>query len=91
MVVQNNAEARATGGFIGSYALITARDGKLDVGDIPTKEESVAQAKSLFEQPAPALWDEIPAASPFAPAEPPENGDAKPRRNKPSSVPPPAE
>jgi UDP-N-acetylmuramyl pentapeptide phosphotransferase/UDP-N-acetylglucosamine-1-phosphate transferase len=34
LVTQNNAESRATGGFIGSYALITARDGKLDVGDI---------------------------------------------------------
>jgi UDP-N-acetylmuramyl pentapeptide phosphotransferase/UDP-N-acetylglucosamine-1-phosphate transferase len=34
LVTQNNAESRATGGFIGSYALITAHDGKLDVGDI---------------------------------------------------------
>jgi UDP-N-acetylmuramyl pentapeptide phosphotransferase/UDP-N-acetylglucosamine-1-phosphate transferase len=34
LVVQNNAESRATGGFIGSYALITAHDGKLDVGEI---------------------------------------------------------
>jgi UDP-N-acetylmuramyl pentapeptide phosphotransferase/UDP-N-acetylglucosamine-1-phosphate transferase len=34
LAVQNNAESRATGGFIGSYALITAHDGKLDVGDI---------------------------------------------------------
>lgn len=34
LVVQNNAESRATGGFVGSYALITAHDGKLDVGDI---------------------------------------------------------
>ena len=29
LVVQNNAESRATGGFIGSYGLITAQDGKL--------------------------------------------------------------
>ncbi|HXY92110.1 MAG TPA: DUF4012 domain-containing protein, partial [Acidimicrobiia bacterium] len=34
LVVQNNAESRATGGFIGSYALITALNGKLHVGDI---------------------------------------------------------
>jgi hypothetical protein len=34
LVVQNNAESRATGGFIGSYALITAHDGKLHVGPI---------------------------------------------------------
>ena len=34
LVVQNNAESRATGGFIGSYALITAHAGKLHVGDI---------------------------------------------------------
>ncbi len=34
LAIQNNAESRATGGFIGSYALITARDGKLEVGPI---------------------------------------------------------
>jgi hypothetical protein len=34
LVVQNNAESRATGGFIGSYGLITAHAGKLHVGDI---------------------------------------------------------
>jgi UDP-N-acetylmuramyl pentapeptide phosphotransferase/UDP-N-acetylglucosamine-1-phosphate transferase len=34
LVVQNNAESRATGGFIGSYGLITALDGKLEVGDL---------------------------------------------------------
>ena len=34
LVVQNNAESRATGGFIGSYGLVTALDGKLDVGDL---------------------------------------------------------
>jgi UDP-N-acetylmuramyl pentapeptide phosphotransferase/UDP-N-acetylglucosamine-1-phosphate transferase len=34
LVTQNNAESRATGGFIGSYALITAHNGKLHVGDI---------------------------------------------------------
>ena len=46
LVVQNNAESRATGGFIGSYALITAHDGKLDVGDIirtKTWDDTIAQ------------------------------------------------
>ena len=32
LVVQNNAESRATGGFIGSYGIISALDGKLTVG-----------------------------------------------------------
>jgi hypothetical protein len=31
LVVQNNAESRATGGFIGSYGVVTAQDGKLTV------------------------------------------------------------
>src|SRR5262249_21523818 len=46
LVVQNNAESRATGGFIGSYALITAHDGKLNVGDIirtKTWDDTIAQ------------------------------------------------
>ena len=34
LVVQNNAESRGTGGFIGSYAIITAENGKLSVGPI---------------------------------------------------------
>jgi UDP-N-acetylmuramyl pentapeptide phosphotransferase/UDP-N-acetylglucosamine-1-phosphate transferase len=34
LVVQNNSESRATGGFIGEYGLITAVDGKLHVGDL---------------------------------------------------------
>jgi len=34
LVVQNNAESRATGGFIGDYGLITAVDGKLHVSDL---------------------------------------------------------
>ena len=34
LVVQNNAESRATGGFIGSYGVITAENGKLDVSDL---------------------------------------------------------
>ena len=34
LVVQNNAESRATGGFIGSYGIITAHDGKLSVGPL---------------------------------------------------------
>lgn len=68
---------------------------EIDVGDLPTKEESIAQARSAFEQPAaepPALWDDIPAASPFAPAQDEDkDNSSKKRTNKRSSVPPPAE
>src|SRR5213075_2703937 len=34
LVVQNNAESRATGGFIGSYGIITAKGGKLTVSPL---------------------------------------------------------
>jgi hypothetical protein len=34
LIIANNAESRATGGFTGSYAVLTADDGKLTVGDI---------------------------------------------------------
>jgi UDP-N-acetylmuramyl pentapeptide phosphotransferase/UDP-N-acetylglucosamine-1-phosphate transferase len=34
LVVQNNAEARPTGGFIGNFGIITAENGKLDVGEL---------------------------------------------------------
>jgi UDP-N-acetylmuramyl pentapeptide phosphotransferase/UDP-N-acetylglucosamine-1-phosphate transferase len=34
LVVQNNSESRATGGFIGSFGLITAQNGKLHVSDL---------------------------------------------------------
>ena len=34
LIITNNAESRATGGFTGSYAVMTAEDGKLSVGDI---------------------------------------------------------
>ena len=39
LVVQNNSEARATGGFIGAYGLIEARDGRLDVGPVTRTRE----------------------------------------------------
>jgi UDP-N-acetylmuramyl pentapeptide phosphotransferase/UDP-N-acetylglucosamine-1-phosphate transferase len=32
LVVQNNAESRATGGFVGSFGLMTAEDGKVSIG-----------------------------------------------------------
>lgn len=38
LAVQNNAEARATGGFIGNYGEITARSGRLDLGDFEDSE-----------------------------------------------------
>lgn len=34
LVVQNNAEARATGGFIGSYGVLTADGGKVSVSEL---------------------------------------------------------
>lgn len=34
LAMQNNAEARATGGFIGNYAELTAVEGKVDMGDV---------------------------------------------------------
>jgi hypothetical protein len=34
VVMQNNAESRATGGLIGSYAVLTAHDGKLSIGPV---------------------------------------------------------
>jgi hypothetical protein len=34
LVVQNNAESRATGGFVGSFGLMTAQDGKVSVGQL---------------------------------------------------------
>jgi UDP-N-acetylmuramyl pentapeptide phosphotransferase/UDP-N-acetylglucosamine-1-phosphate transferase len=56
LVVQNNAESRPTGGFIGSYALITAHDGKLDVGDLlrtSTWNQAIdRQAKVSYTAPA---------------------------------------
>src|SRR5262249_44371076 len=34
LIVQNNAESRATGGFIGSFGLLTADDGKLHISEL---------------------------------------------------------
>jgi hypothetical protein len=34
LAMQNNSEARAAGGFIGNYAELTARNGKVDMGDV---------------------------------------------------------
>jgi hypothetical protein len=34
LIITNNAESRATGGFTGSYSILTAEDGKVSVGDI---------------------------------------------------------
>ena len=36
VLLQNGSEARATGGFLGAYALFTADDGKLKVGTVDT-------------------------------------------------------
>ena len=42
LIITNNAESRATGGFTGSYAVITAENGKLTVGDILRRLEGQA-------------------------------------------------
>ena len=34
LVVQNNAESRATGGFVGSFGLMTAQNGKVSIGEL---------------------------------------------------------
>lgn len=38
ILVQNGAEARGTGGFLGAYALLTADSGRLHVGEIDTND-----------------------------------------------------
>jgi UDP-N-acetylmuramyl pentapeptide phosphotransferase/UDP-N-acetylglucosamine-1-phosphate transferase len=39
LVVQNNAESRATGGFVGSFGLMTAQDGKVSIGELQRTAE----------------------------------------------------
>lgn len=34
LVIQNNAESRATGGFVGNFGLMTAQDGKVSIGEL---------------------------------------------------------
>lgn len=36
ILLQNGSEARGTGGFLGAYALLSARDGRLDVDEVDT-------------------------------------------------------
>jgi hypothetical protein len=55
LVVQNNAESRATGGFIGNYGVVTADNGKLDVGRLDrtaTWNKAVADSKPTLQAPA---------------------------------------
>lgn len=51
LVVQNNAESRATGGFVGSFGLMTAQDGKVSVGDLQ-RTAAWNSALALAGQPA---------------------------------------
>jgi UDP-N-acetylmuramyl pentapeptide phosphotransferase/UDP-N-acetylglucosamine-1-phosphate transferase len=47
LVVQNNAESRATGGFVGSYGLMTAENGKVSIGELQrTAEWNEAMARA---------------------------------------------
>ena len=36
ILLQNGSEARGTGGFLGAYALLSARDGRIDVDEVDT-------------------------------------------------------
>jgi UDP-N-acetylmuramyl pentapeptide phosphotransferase/UDP-N-acetylglucosamine-1-phosphate transferase len=47
LVIQNNAESRATGGFVGNFGLMTARDGDVSIGELQRTSvwnEAVARA-----------------------------------------------
>ena len=76
LVVQNNAESRATGGFIGSFALMTAHDGEVDVGEMQRtsiwNEAIATQASVNYEAPTDytAPIRPVPAAVDLAEREP---------------------
>jgi UDP-N-acetylmuramyl pentapeptide phosphotransferase/UDP-N-acetylglucosamine-1-phosphate transferase len=57
LAVQNPAELRATGGLIGSWGIVTASNGKIDVGDVQSisvlNEEGVSPATSTRQLNAP--------------------------------------
>lgn len=56
LAVQNPAELRATGGIIGSWGIVTASNGKVDVGDVQSVSalnESVSPANSARHLDAP--------------------------------------
>ena len=60
VAAQSPAELRGTGGFIGSYAILTAREGRLKLG--PFREISVLRNVSAEAAPAPSdafreIWD----------------------------------
>ena len=63
IVFQNNAELRATGGFVGSYALIDIKKGKINNIEIPSggSYDTEGGMKVLMESPQPlhlikAMW-----------------------------------
>lgn len=54
LVVQNNAESRATGGFIGNFGVLTAEDGKLHIGRLQRTHDwnaAVAASKPTLRAP----------------------------------------
>ncbi|PKM91434.1 hypothetical protein CVU82_02455 [Candidatus Falkowbacteria bacterium HGW-Falkowbacteria-1] len=55
LVFQNNSEMRASGGFIGSYAIIDIKNGKIDKVEIPAGGSYDTQGgmKTLIESPKP--------------------------------------
>lgn len=54
LLIQNNAEVRATGGISGSYALITAKKGRLEMGE----QGSIQDLKPFSEPVVPMTDDE---------------------------------
>jgi hypothetical protein len=67
LIVTNNAESRATGGFTGSYSIITAENGKLTVGDIIRTGEWNAALRALPRVVWKAPRDYIRRYAPFHP------------------------
>ena len=67
LIITNNAESRATGGFTGSYSVITAENGKLTVGDIVRTSEWNAALRELPRVVWKAPRDYIRRYAPFHP------------------------
>ncbi len=80
LAVQNPAELRATGGIIGSWGIVTASNGKVDVGDVQSisalNEEGVSPAKSTRHLNAPQEY--LARYSRFTPAQVLQNVNMSP-------------
>src|SRR5437868_3727525 len=80
LAVQNPAELRATGGIIGSWGIVTASNGKVDVGDVQSisalNEEGVSPANSTRHLNAPQEY--LARYSRFTPAQVLQNVNMSP-------------